>query len=228
MKTALYCCSSCHGKGVKHTHLYWHINCNLSLLVTQFIIISCYITRRVPLVEQELLSLPEHMNSTPVFIGVRVTRSLVLCACFVVSLFVLFSFGHCVVCPSSVYGFWLPLWYLQTVLADAELATTYTKVRYYLINTVINMPENSSHISNRGLSTMNKMYTNKYSQFAAAAYIAQFQLMIICKKWPFIQMYIIKLHNLTFFVVATLLTLFYVSKAIYLRQYLTCKICRNL
>ena len=25
-----------------------------------------------------------------------------------------FSFDHCVVCPSSSYGFWLPLWYLQT------------------------------------------------------------------------------------------------------------------
>ena len=23
---------------------------------------------------------------------------------------------HCVVCPSSIYGFWLPLWYLQTLL----------------------------------------------------------------------------------------------------------------
>jgi len=23
-----------------------------------------------------------------------------------------FSFGHCVVCSSSIYGFWLPLWYL--------------------------------------------------------------------------------------------------------------------
>ena len=26
-----------------------------------------------------------------------------------------FSFGHCVVCPSSIYGFWLPPWYLQTI-----------------------------------------------------------------------------------------------------------------
>jgi hypothetical protein len=26
-----------------------------------------------------------------------------------------FSFGHCVVCLSSIYGFWLPLWYLQTL-----------------------------------------------------------------------------------------------------------------
>ena len=24
-----------------------------------------------------------------------------------------FSFGHCVVCSSSIYGLWLPLWYLQ-------------------------------------------------------------------------------------------------------------------
>ena len=36
------------------------------------------------------------------------------------SLFVLlcFSFGHCVVCSSSIYGLWLPLWYLQTLLEN--------------------------------------------------------------------------------------------------------------
>ena len=27
-----------------------------------------------------------------------------------------FSFGHCVVCSSAIYGFWLPLWYLKTLL----------------------------------------------------------------------------------------------------------------
>ena len=49
---------------------------------------------------------------TPVFNEVRIAR----CA-FSVSLFVLLSlyFVHCVVCPSSIYGFWLPLWYLQTI-----------------------------------------------------------------------------------------------------------------
>ena len=26
------------------------------------------------------------------------------------------SFGHCIACPSSISGFWLPLWYLQTFL----------------------------------------------------------------------------------------------------------------
>ena len=58
----------------------------------------------------KLLTLPEHLSSPPVFSGVCVTRSLVLCVCFVDrSLsFCLFSFGHCVVCSSSIYGFCLP------------------------------------------------------------------------------------------------------------------------
>jgi hypothetical protein len=38
---------------------------------------------RVPLVEQELLTIPEHLSSPPVFSGVRVTRTLVLYLCFV-------------------------------------------------------------------------------------------------------------------------------------------------
>jgi hypothetical protein len=65
----------------------------------------------VPLVEQELLTLPEHLSSPPVFSGVRVTRSLVLYVCFVDRClsFCTFSFGHCVVCSSSIYGFWWPL-----------------------------------------------------------------------------------------------------------------------
>jgi hypothetical protein len=51
---------------------------------------------------------------TLVFNGVCVTRSVVLCVCFVDRClsFCTFSFGHCVVCSSSIYEFWLPLWYL--------------------------------------------------------------------------------------------------------------------
>jgi hypothetical protein len=37
----------------------------------------------VPLVEQELLTIPDHLSSLPVFSGVRVTRFVVLCVCFV-------------------------------------------------------------------------------------------------------------------------------------------------
>jgi hypothetical protein len=63
-----------------------------SWLITRFV---TRLTRRVPLVEQELLSLPEHL--------IRVTRSLVLHVCFVdrCSSFCTFSFGHWIVCSSS-------------------------------------------------------------------------------------------------------------------------------
>jgi hypothetical protein len=51
---------------------------------------------------------------TPCSNSVRVTRSLALSVCFLDSClsFCIFSFGHCVACSSSIYGFWLPLWYI--------------------------------------------------------------------------------------------------------------------
>ena len=72
------------------------------------------LTRRVPLVEQKLLTLPEHLSSPPVFSGIHVTQSSVLCVCFVdrCLFFCTFTFGHCVVFSSSIFGFWLPLSYL--------------------------------------------------------------------------------------------------------------------
>jgi hypothetical protein len=82
-------------------------------LITGFV---TRLTQQVPLVEQELLTLLEHLSSPPVFSRVRVTRSLALCVCFVDRClsFCPFSFGHCVVCSSLIYGFWLLLWYLLT------------------------------------------------------------------------------------------------------------------
>ena len=74
------------------------------------------LTQRVSLVEQELLTLSDHLSSPPVLIGVRITRSLVLFVYFVDRWFFFpFAFGHYVVCP-PIYGFWLPLWYFQTLL----------------------------------------------------------------------------------------------------------------
>ena len=35
--------------------------------------------------------------------------------------FCTFSFGHCDVCSSAIYGFCLPLWYLQTLLPFGNL-----------------------------------------------------------------------------------------------------------
>jgi hypothetical protein len=65
---------------------------------------------RVPLVEQELLTFPEHLSSPLVFfIGVRVTLSLFFLVCFVDSClsFYTFSFDNTnsvVICPSSMYS----------------------------------------------------------------------------------------------------------------------------
>jgi hypothetical protein len=87
------------------------------------------------------------MSSTPVFSVVRVARSLVFCVMFCRSLFVLLLFfywslhclsffdlrllvtplvscGHCIVCYSSDYGFWLPLWYLVDIVLSAILRIT--------------------------------------------------------------------------------------------------------
>ena len=87
-----------------------------------FPVLSLFMTyhrvcRWVQLVEEVLLTLPEHLRSPLVLSGVRVTRSLVLYVCFgdhCLS-FCTFSFGQCVVC-SATYGVWLPIWYLQTLL----------------------------------------------------------------------------------------------------------------
>jgi hypothetical protein len=63
------------------------------------------------------MPLVEHQSSPLVLSAVRVTRSLVLCICSVDRClsFCTFSVGHCVFCHSSIYGFWLPLWYLETL-----------------------------------------------------------------------------------------------------------------
>ena len=95
--------------------IYEGINVIYTAFITGFV---TRLTRRVPLVEQELLTFPKHLSSSPVFSEIRVPPSLVLYVCFVDRClsFCTFSFVHCVVCSSSIYGFWLPLWYLQTLL----------------------------------------------------------------------------------------------------------------
>jgi hypothetical protein len=98
------------------------------------------LTRRVPLVEQELHTLPEHLSSTPVFSGFRVTRSLVLYVCFVDRClsFCIFSFGHCVLlytdsdCPFGIFKLFLykkyiliPSWFAKQK-KDKQRSTKHT------------------------------------------------------------------------------------------------------
>ena len=92
-----------------------------SCLINRF---ETRLSRRVPLVEKELLTLPEHLRSPPVFSGVRVKRYLVLCVCFVDRClsFCSFSFDHCIVCSSSVYGFCWQLLYNVIIIITKVLS----------------------------------------------------------------------------------------------------------
>ena len=114
---------------LKHTWIFctlvimWR---SFGFLAVNFFFFFNYLTLSVPnegtechsRIVSTLLTLPEHLSSPPVFSGVRVTRSLVWCVCFVdrCLFFSTFSIGHCIVCSSLIYGFWLPLLYLQTLL----------------------------------------------------------------------------------------------------------------
>jgi hypothetical protein len=78
-------CSVCHNH---HLVLSW--------LITWFV---TRVTQWVPHVEQELLTLPEYLSSTPLFSGVCIAWYLVFCVMFCKSLFVLLT----ILTPLSFY-----------------------------------------------------------------------------------------------------------------------------
>ena len=80
------------------------------------------VTLQVSLVEQELCTLPEHMSSPPVFNGVRVARSLVLCVCFVdhMLLFVLLSFFFRPFFCLFFFELWIMLTLLESLTSSQD------------------------------------------------------------------------------------------------------------
>jgi hypothetical protein len=72
------------------------------------------VTRRVPLVEQKLVTLPGHLSSPPLFSGIRIVQALVSVLCFVnhrfSSLFLVIVLS---VPLRLIDGFWLPLGILK-------------------------------------------------------------------------------------------------------------------
>ena len=88
--------------------------------------------------EQELYTILKHLlNSSSVFSGVHVTRSLVLCVCFVDRCFsFLFYFIFWPLCCLSFdLGFWLPLWYLQTLLYTPNHVSKYINTVWRILLT---------------------------------------------------------------------------------------------
>ena len=75
------------------------------------------VTRRVPHMGHEQLTLPVNLSSPSAFSGVLVARSLAFSVVFCMYQCLSFFFW-----PSSIYGFWLPLWYHQTFLCNHATA----------------------------------------------------------------------------------------------------------
>jgi hypothetical protein len=115
------------------------------------------VTRRMPHVEQDILTFHEHLSSPPVFSGVRVARSFIFCVMFCRSLFALLFFFFLLLCclpffdllllitplVSSDYHFgifWLPLWYLlitPLVSSDYHFGIFWLPLWYLLITPMV-------------------------------------------------------------------------------------------
>jgi hypothetical protein len=79
--------------------------------------------------------IPVHsISQGPIMLLRRSCQLLVFWVLFCRPLFVLLSFGHCVVCPSWIYGFRFLLWYLQTFLAHWILEYTFININVDIKN----------------------------------------------------------------------------------------------
>ena len=121
---------------VTNDHGYVRLEVNTSRSFPRSWLITGFVTRlaqRVSFVKQELLIFSEHMSSPPVFSGVPVTRSSFLYVCLVDRClsFCTFPFGYCVVCSSSIYGFF---WYLQILLRNVISASAFGKCVITMLN----------------------------------------------------------------------------------------------
>jgi hypothetical protein len=107
-----------------------------SWLITVFV---TRLTRRLSLVEQELLTLPEHLSSPPAFSGVCVIRSLVLCVCFVDRCLSFFFWPLCCL-------FFFDLRILITSLVSSNFSFRQSLNHFLLTNLIIIGPFTCSHV----------------------------------------------------------------------------------
>jgi hypothetical protein len=122
------------------------------------------------------------MSSPPVFSGVRVTRSLVLYKYFVDRYlsFCTFSFGHCVVCSSSIYGFWLPLWYLQILLRVMMFVSTFNNISAVSWRLVVLVEETGKPPTFRKSLThiMLHEYTSPWTGFELTTFVVTYCVVV--------------------------------------------------
>ena len=145
-----------------------------SWLITGFV---TRLTRWVSLAEQELVTLLEHMSSPRFWRGSCYSIFIFM---IVVCPFVLFL---CVVCPSWIYEFWLPLWYHQTLLTDDS---------WYVCSDVFYFrPFNLVYDTFRTITPSNMM---KYQQQAIVP--TNIMYIAMCKGWTEFQIFTLLRHTI--------------------------------
>ena len=102
------------------------------------IVCSCHltVTRMMPLVEQELLTLVEHLIS-PDFQWCSCC-SIFSFLCSILQIFFSpFFFGSLFVCPSTIYGFRLPLWYVPTFRRKVRVFPQYSAFKNFATRKIL-------------------------------------------------------------------------------------------
>ena len=101
----------------------------ITICPSSFMTYQRFVTR-VSQVDQELLTLLQHLSSHPIFSGVYVAWSLVFCTVFCRSLFVLLAIVLCIVSP-LIYSCWLPFCTLYCLPFDLQLLVT---ILYFVLS----------------------------------------------------------------------------------------------
>jgi len=90
---------------------------------------------------EELLTLPEHLSAPPVFSGVRVTRSLVLCVCFVDRCLSFCPFLFWPLCCLFFFNLRILItpWYLQNLTFNCYLLTLLSSYSWCLCSLILSI-----------------------------------------------------------------------------------------
>ena len=143
---------------------------NVNVILMKYNLQSCLntgfvtrVTRRASLVEQELLPLLEHLNSPPYLNGIHVTRTLILCVCFVCRCLYFLSWP--LPSLSFYWWFWLHLWSLQTLLVLYILLLIYKEANddnimtmLYLWNEIYNLRNQLNEVKQTPTVPFNDKY----------------------------------------------------------------------
>ena len=96
-----------------HSDATWNFNSGSCYIVTQFVLGYIHVYDLCRLHSRQLI-----VSWWMLISRLLIEHCFSLCL-LVIVLPVLVSFGHCIACPFSIYGFWLTFWRLQTFLSVA-------------------------------------------------------------------------------------------------------------